>query len=91
MLFSARCLLPLLLFALPLTAQAGEIALDAPEDILELLEPHLPDEAGSTQVQKLSREILSTEGYFSPVFEISETDGELGLKIDPGPRAKISF
>lgn len=90
MLFSARCLLPLLLFALPLTAQAGEIALDAPEDILELLEPHLPDEAGSTQVQKLSREILSTEGYFSPVFEISETDGELGLKIDPGPRTKIS-
>ena len=90
MLFSARRLLPLLLIALPQMVLAGEVALDAPEEIVELLEPYLPEDVGSTQAQKLSREILSTEGYFSPLFEIRETDGELSLKIDPGPRTKIT-
>ncbi|MER2538144.1 MAG: autotransporter assembly complex family protein [Azonexus sp.] len=90
MLFSARRLLPLLLIALPQMVLAGEVALDAPEEIVELLEPYLPEEVGSTQAQKLSREILSTDGYFSPLFEIRETDGELSLKIDPGPRTKIT-
>ena len=90
MLFSAGRLLPLLFFVLPLIAQGGELTFDAPDEIIELLEPHLPEEAGAAQVNKLSREILSTEGYFSPQLEFSENEGELRLKIAPGPRTKIT-
>lgn len=90
MLFSARCLFLLLLSVLPLIGRAGELTLAAPDEIVDLLEPYLPDQAGEAQLQKLSREILSTEGYFSPQVEFSASDGELRLKIDPGPRTKIS-
>ena len=90
MLFSVRHLLPLLIFALPQVLLAGELTLDAPEEIVELLEPFLPDEAGAVQLQKLSREILSTEGYFSPLFDFTENESTLRLKIDPGPRTRIS-
>ncbi len=85
----ARNLLPLLIIVLPLIARGGGIALEAPEEISELLTPHLPDEAGIAQWQKLSREILSTEGYFSPAITSSGNTGELRLKIDPGPRTVI--
>lgn len=90
MFFSPRLLLTLTLIVLFPAAQAVELVLDAPREINELLDPYLSDEAGAPQLQKLSREILATEGYFSPVIEFAETDGELRLKIDPGPRTRIT-
>lgn len=87
--FHARRLLPLLLSALPLIAQGSELVLETSKEISELLAPHLPEEAGAAQLQKLSREILSTEGYFSPEITSSGNAGELHLKIDPGPRTLI--
>ena len=87
--FPVRRLLALLLSALPLIAQGGEVALEAPEEISELLAPHLPEGAGAAQMQNLSREILATEGYFSPAITSSGDSGELRLTIDPGPRTVI--
>lgn len=90
MLLPARRLLPLLLALLPPVALAGELALEAPDDIAELLSPYLPDEASGIELQKLSREILSTEGYFSPVVSFVQKEDELQLKIDPGKRTQIT-
>lgn len=85
-----RRLLPPLLLALALPAGANELVLQAPDDIERLLRPWLPDEAGSSlKLQGQLGEILATEGYFSPQFEFSESDGELRLQLDPGPRTTI--
>ncbi len=79
----------LLVVATPLAA--GELVLQAPRDIRELLTPYLPDEAGSPQrLQGTLSEILATEGYFAPVFEFKEADGELQLTLDPGPRTLVA-
>ena len=90
MLLPARRLLPFLLALLPPVALAGELALEAPDEIAELLSPYLPDEASGIELQKLSREILSTEGYFSPVVSFVQKEDELQLKIDPGTRTMIT-
>ena len=89
MIFSARFLLPLFLIALHPAAQAAELVYDTPDEIEEFLSPYLSEETGPLQLQKLAREILATEGYFSPVIGVVATDDELRLKIDPGPRTKI--
>ncbi|MBS1160239.1 MAG: surface antigen [Proteobacteria bacterium] len=86
----SRRLLPLLFFALSTTALAGGIELRAPTAISDLLQPYLPEEAGSQRkLQALLSEILATEGYFSPQFEFTEDSGDLRLSIDPGPRTSI--
>ena len=91
MIFSARLLLPLFLIALLPAAQAAELVYETPDEIEEFLSPYLSEETGPLQLQKLAREILATEGYFSPVIGVVVvvTDDELRLKIDPGPRTKI--
>ncbi len=89
MFLSARRLFPCLLVLLPPIALGGELALDAPDEIVELLTPHLPEEAGAVQLQKLSREILSTEGYFLPVIDFAQSNDAVRLKIDPGPRTTV--
>lgn len=82
----ATCLLAI---ALPLTA--GELVLQAPDEIDELLAPYLPEEAGNTRrLQGTLSEILATEGYFAPEFTFREVDGEVHLNIDPGPRTRIA-
>ncbi len=80
-----RTALPLLL-AVSAPLAAGELSLQAPDEISKLLTPYLPDEAGNQrrQQEQLS-EILATEGYFSPNFKF---DGSR-LTIDPGPRTTI--
>jgi translocation and assembly module TamA len=84
-------LLPLLFCAFATPALAGSIDLRAPDEIGELLAPYLPEQAGSPRkLQGLVSEILSTEGYFSPQFEFSESAGDLVLKLDPGPRTTIA-
>lgn len=86
-----RRLPTLLLLALAAPLAAGELALQAPEEIVDLLQPYLPESAGSPRkTQGLVSEILATEGYFSPVFDFTEVDnGDLHLKLDPGPRTRI--
>ncbi|RIX49199.1 MAG: outer membrane protein assembly factor [Rhodocyclales bacterium GT-UBC] len=86
-----RRLSPLCLIALAVPLTAGELALQAPEEIAELLQPYLPESAGSPRKTRgLIGEILATEGYFSPVFDFTEADdGDLHLKLDPGPRTRI--
>ena len=82
--------LPLLLLCLATPLAAAELALQAPEEISELLAPYLPEEAGNPrQLQEVLGEILATEGYFSPVFEFAEQDDGLKLTLDPGPRTTI--
>ena len=90
MLFPARHLLPILFALLPPIVLAGELALEAPDEIAELLNPYLPEEASGVELQKLSREILSTEGYFSPMVSFVQKEDELQLKIDPGTRTLIT-
>jgi translocation and assembly module TamA len=79
----------LLAVASPLLA--GELAVQAPDEISELLAPWLPEEAGNpSRLQGQLSEILATEGYFSPEFEFTEVDDGLKLAIDPGPRTTIA-
>ncbi|MDP3540318.1 MAG: autotransporter assembly complex family protein [Azonexus sp.] len=84
-------LFPVLLFALATPLVAGAVELQAPSAIVDLLTPFLPEEtASSGRLQVQLSEILATEGYFSPEFDFSDRDGELLLKLDPGPRTSIS-
>lgn len=88
---AARRLLPLLFLALAGPLAAGGIELTTPAEIDALLRPYLPEEAGSQRkLQELFGEILATEGYFSPDFVFSEDETTLRLKLDPGPRTRIS-
>jgi len=84
--------LPLLiLLAVASPTLAGELVVDAPGEIGALLAPYLPEEAGNPlRLQGQLSEILATEGYFSPDFQISEADGDLKLVIDPGLRTTIA-
>jgi len=79
----------LLTIATPLLA--GELTVQAPDNISTLLAPWLPEEAGNPQrLQGQLSEILATEGYFSPEFNVSAHDDGLKLAIDPGPRTTIA-
>ncbi len=83
-------LLSALLLAIATPLAAGELSLQAPDDIDELLAPYLPEEAGNTQrLQGTLSEILATEGYFTPTFEFTDTDDGLRLNLDPGPRTLV--
>ncbi len=60
-----RRLFPLALLVLAPLAPAGEIDLRAPDEIVELLTPFLPDETapgagGQARLQRLVRQILET-------------------------------
>ncbi len=84
-------LLLIVLLALSKPLLAGEIYLDAPDEIEKLLTPFLPDEAGTpSKLRDMLDETLATEGYFSPNIEFSDRDDGLNLKIDPGPRTLIT-
>jgi translocation and assembly module TamA len=92
---AARRLLPLALVIFAPLLSAGEIDLRAPAEIVDLLTPFLPEEpapgaGGQARLQRLVRQILETEGYFSPVLEFVESDGNWRLDIDPGPRTMIA-
>lgn len=88
--FSARHLLSILLALLSPIVLAGELALEAPDEIAELLEPYLPEDASGVELQKVSREMLSTEGYFSPLISLVQKEADLQLKIEPGTRTLIT-
>lgn len=71
---------------------------DTPRDIVELLSPHLPDEAAADaaavarlqrQLDKLVPELLATEGYFEPRLSYSTQAQDLRLKVEPGPRVLV--
>lgn len=80
-----------LLLAIAPTLAAGELVLQAPDEIDELLTPYLPEEAGNPgRLQGTLSEILATEGYFAPTFEFTESDDGLQLSIDPGPRTVVA-
>jgi translocation and assembly module TamA len=90
-----RRLLPLVLIVIAPLAPAGEINLRAPDEIADLLTHFLPEEAapgagGQARLQRLVRQILETEGYFSPQIEFAEMDGDLRIDVDPGPRTLIA-
>ncbi len=90
-----RCLLPFVVVALASLARADTTDLRAPEEITALLTPYLPAEVapgsgGKARLQRQLGEIMSTEGYFSPQFDFAETDGNLRITIDPGPRTLIA-
>ena len=92
---AVRCLFPLALFFLAPLAQAAAIDLRAPDGIVDLLAPHLPEETapgagGRARLQRMVGEILATEGYFSPQIEFTEADEALQLTVDPGPRTLIA-
>ena len=90
-----RCLFTLVLFFLVPLVQAAAIDLRAPDGIVDLLAPHLPEETapgagGRARLQRMVGEILATEGYFSPQIEFTEADEALQLTVEPGPRTLIA-
>ena len=87
--FPFWCWLPLILLASPVLA--GEIRLEAPDEISELIEPLLPEDAApGKKLHEMLSETLATEGYFSPSIDFKEDQSALRLKIDPGPRTLIT-
>ena len=69
----------LILLASPLLA--GEIRLEAPDEISELITPLLPEDAApGKKLREMLSETLATEGYFSPVIDFNEDQSELKLK-----------
>ncbi len=67
------------------------IDVQAPDEIGELLAPYLPGEtsASAARLEQLSREILATEGYFSPQIEADGAPEALQLRIDPGAQSIV--
>jgi translocation and assembly module TamA len=83
-------LLLLLLGAGAPTAVMAQVALDAPAPIVRLLKPYLPaDGSISRRLQADLGEVLATEGYFTPQFDLVGSEPSLRLQIDPGPRTLI--
>lgn len=95
-------LLALALSAAP--AHALRVAIDAPDELKPLFEAHLeaaraaklgdtPDAEELARLQRQSdetaRELLATEGYFSPTITISLTGEVLRVAVTPGPRTRI--
>ena len=67
------------------------MVLQGPEAIVELLAPYVPEETATPRrLQAMLGEVLATEGYFSPVFEPSEAEGQQRLRITPGPRTTVA-
>lgn len=100
----ALCLLLLPLVA-PAQAQSVPVRLDAPEPLGELLKKHLDflgqrdpaslDDGGQIalmrRARKEIREILATEGYFSPAINRGrDEDGNLTIQVVPGARTTIT-
>ncbi|MDR2838139.1 MAG: autotransporter assembly complex protein TamA [Azonexus sp.] len=83
-----RCCLPLFGFLAVTPAAALEV--DAPAAIVRLIEPHRAalDELSAQQAEAV-RQLLATEGYFSPQIEFVDSDKTPRLKIDPGPRTVV--
>jgi translocation and assembly module TamA len=85
-----RRLVLLLGLLAPAVGQA-QVTLTAPPPIVRLLSPYLAAYASATPKMVADfREVLATEGYFSPTVEPSGDENSLHLKIDPGPRTVIS-
>ena len=79
-----------LLLALAAFTSHAKVVLQAPEPIVALLSPYLPEQAISPRrLETMLAEILATEGYFSPAFVAHEDGDTLRLGIDPGPRTHI--
>ncbi len=80
-----------LLLALAVCTGRAEVVLRAPEPITALATPYLPEQATSPRrLQTMLSEILTTEGYFSPVIKMREEGETLHVDIDPGPRTHIA-
>jgi translocation and assembly module TamA len=89
--------LPLFCLALPATARPPVV--QAPEPLAAQLTRYLPlteprdafeREILETRLAKEGREILATEGYFSPQFRLTGAAlDQLTLVVTPGPRARI--
>lgn len=90
--FLRRCLPPLLMLVAPIASAAPPaIVLEGPDELVALMKPHLPDDPPAPQrLQAMLEEMLATEGYFSPTFEVSETAGVRRVRIDPGPRTRVA-
>jgi translocation and assembly module TamA len=92
---TVRRLFQFVLLALAPLAQSATIDLEAPEQIVDLLTPHLPEETapgagGRARLQRTLGEILATEGYFSPQIDFTEGDETLRIAIEPGPRTLVA-
>jgi translocation and assembly module TamA len=78
-----------------LPSHAAEVELEAPDEIVELVSPHLPEDvaagrAGQVRLEGLIGGILATEGYFSPTFAFVEAGGRFEVSVEPGPRTTIA-
>jgi len=97
-----RCLLLALGLAATVSPAAGAATqLVAPASVRDLLLRYLPLSAAEApdaaaraalerRLRKEAGELLATEGYFSPQFELRDGDAGLLLQIEPGPQAKIA-
>lgn len=101
--FATACLLLAAAFA-SFDARALAVEIDAPETVKPLLERHLdaaraarlgetPDAEEIARLQRQSeataRELLATEGYFSPRVTSALAGDTLRFAIEPGPRSTV--
>jgi translocation and assembly module TamA len=80
-----------MLAAFAASAAPAAIVLEGPDDLVALMTPYLPEEAPAPRrLRAMLGEMLSTEGYFSPGFTLSNVDGTRHVRIDPGPRTLVA-
>lgn len=78
------------------------LRIEAPADVLTLLRTHLVYDADELarggewrdsqqhSLERQTRELLATAGYFSPQLRMNMLDADLLLEVDSGPRAHIT-
>ncbi len=95
-------LLPCIAPALAQTGTRPALEIEAPAELRALLERHLDPGASAAEADAAERvrllrslrqqttDLLATEGYFTPVVEVTGGEGERPrVKVDTGPRATI--
>lgn len=82
--------LALLLACVAPAANAQAWRVEAPDDLAARISPFLGESTGRQAADSLGKQILATEGYFTPRVAVVDADGGLVLKIDPGPRTQVS-
>lgn len=74
----------LLSLASPCTLASWQIS--APDEIVTLIQAHLPEQGSERRTHALIAEMLATEGYFSPTIEFSGQD----IHIEPGEQTRVT-
>jgi translocation and assembly module TamA len=89
--FRRRIVLLSMLVSRVVFSASATIVLEGPDHLAQWMTPYLPEESVAMgRLETMLREMLATEGYFSPSFTMTETEEGLRVRFDPGPRVFVA-